>query len=51
METMAREANPELFDRVTVGPIVAGLVLSVGGLSLAYAAPEGGRGSAREQNR
>ena len=47
---MAREANPVLFDRVTIGLIVSGLILSVGGLGLAYAASEDGRAQAREQD-
>ena len=50
VKTMAREANPRLFDRVTIGLIVSGLVLSVGGLGLAYDMSEDGRGHAREHD-
>lgn len=50
-ETMAREANPERFDRVTFGLIVSGLLLSGSGLGLANACSDRGRGVAQEQER
>ena len=42
MKTLAREEDPRFFDRVTVGLIGSGLLLSGGGLALAYAASDRG---------
>jgi hypothetical protein len=38
MKTLARQEDPQLFDRVTLGLIASGLLLSGGGLAVAYAA-------------
>ena len=38
MTTLAREANPERFDQITYGTIVFGVLLTVGGLAVAWAA-------------